>query len=60
MLVEEMVHCKWNQMRIWGIAAVGISDEIEDQREKAPEMLERSLPSRAFRAFDELHKGPPP
>jgi hypothetical protein len=57
MLVEEMVHCKWNQMRIWGIAAVGISDEIEDQREKAPEMLERSLPSRAFRAFDELHKG---
>jgi hypothetical protein len=50
MLVEEMVHCKWNQMRIWAMTAVGLSDEIDAQRETAPEMLERSLPSRAFRA----------
>jgi hypothetical protein len=56
MLVEEMVHCKWNQMRIWAMTAVGLSDEIEAQRETAPEMLERSLPSRAFRAVEEMHK----
>jgi hypothetical protein len=43
-------------MRIWGIAAVGISDEIDGQRETAPELLDRSLPSRAFRAVEEMHK----
>ena len=56
MMVEEMVVCKWRQMRIWGMTAVGISDEIEDQRETAPELLDRSLPSRAFRAVEEMHK----
>jgi hypothetical protein len=56
MLVEEMVHCKWNQMRIWAMTAVGLSDEIDAQRDTAPEMLERSLPSRAFRAMEEMHK----
>ncbi len=57
MMVEEMVFCKWNQMRIWAMTAVGLSDEIAAQREKAPEMLDRSIPSRAFRAIDELHQG---
>lgn len=56
MLVEEMVHCKWNQKRIWAMTAVGLSDEIAAQRETAPEMLERSLPLRAFRAVEEMHK----
>jgi hypothetical protein len=55
MMIEEMVHCKWRQMRIWGITAVGISDEIEGQSETAPELLDRSLPSRAFRAVEEMH-----
>jgi hypothetical protein len=56
LMIQEMVHCKWRQMRIWGITAVGISDEIDGQRETAPELLDRSLPSRAFRAVDEMHK----
>jgi hypothetical protein len=45
MLVEEMIVCKWNQMRIWAITALGISDEIATRHEKAPDMLNRSLPS---------------
>jgi hypothetical protein len=57
MLIEEMVHCKWNQVRIWAITAVGLSDEIAAQRETAPEMLERPLPLRAFRAgLSVLHR----
>jgi hypothetical protein len=55
MMIEEMVVCKWNQMRIWAMNAVGTSGEIDAQRENAPEMLDRSLPSRAFRALEETH-----
>jgi hypothetical protein len=34
-MIEEMVVCKWNQMRIWAMNAVGISGEIAAQREGA-------------------------
>jgi hypothetical protein len=57
LMVEELVVCKWRQMRIWSLTAVGLSDEIADQREKYPELLERSLPSRAYRAMDMMHRG---
>jgi hypothetical protein len=57
LMVEEMVVCKWRQIRLWGITSVGLNDEIVDQREKAPELVNRPMPSRAYRAMHDLHKG---
>jgi hypothetical protein len=56
-LVENMVVCKWKQMRIWAIENIAHSEEIRNQEVKSPEIAAKTMAARAWYAIDELMKG---
>ena len=54
LLIENMVVCKWKQLRIWGLENIGHSEEIRRQLAISPEIAAKNTPERAFHALSEL------
>ena len=53
-LVENMVACKWRQLRIWALENVGHSEEIRRLVATSPEIAAKGAAERAWYAMREL------